>query len=73
MKLIIDMNLSPNWVQILKESGIDATHWSEIGAQDARGLVMKKPAQWRVCVGRSAVAIGYLLPSTQPPSGCRWK
>jgi predicted nuclease of predicted toxin-antitoxin system len=35
MKLIIDMNLSPNWVQILKEGGIDATHWSEIGSQNA--------------------------------------
>lgn len=35
MKLIIDMNLSPNWVQILKEGGIEAIHWSELGAQDA--------------------------------------
>ena len=35
MKLIIDMNLSPNWVQVLKEGGIEAIHWSELGAQDA--------------------------------------
>jgi predicted nuclease of predicted toxin-antitoxin system len=35
MKLIIDMNLSPNWVQVLKVGGIDAIHWSELGAQDS--------------------------------------
>jgi predicted nuclease of predicted toxin-antitoxin system len=35
MKLIIDMNLSPNWVQVLKEGGIKAIHWSDLGAQDA--------------------------------------
>ena len=35
MKLIIDMNLSPNWVQVLKEGGIEAIHWSELGAQDS--------------------------------------
>ena len=35
MQLIIDMNLSPNWVQVLKEGGIEAIHWSELGAQDA--------------------------------------
>ena len=35
MKLIIDMNLSPNWVQVLKEGGIEAIHWSNLGAQDS--------------------------------------
>ena len=35
MKLIIDMNLSPNWVQVLKEGGIEAIHWSDLGAQDS--------------------------------------
>ncbi|MCL2423730.1 MAG: DUF5615 family PIN-like protein [Micrococcales bacterium] len=35
MKIIIDMNLSPRWVAYLVEAGIDATHWSDIGAHDA--------------------------------------
>jgi predicted nuclease of predicted toxin-antitoxin system len=31
MKLLIDMNLSPDWVQFLAQHGIDALHWSTIG------------------------------------------
>jgi len=34
MKLLIDMNLSPRWVQIFQEQGWDAVHWTEVG--DAR-------------------------------------
>lgn len=32
MKLIVDMNLSPQWVAGLIEAGFDAAHWSSIGA-----------------------------------------
>ena len=35
MKLLIDMNLSPKWVLVLKEAGLEATHWSSIGRPDA--------------------------------------
>ncbi len=31
MKILIDMNLSPNWAKVLNEAGIDATHWSQLG------------------------------------------
>jgi predicted nuclease of predicted toxin-antitoxin system len=31
MKLLIDMNLSPEWVRVLGEKGFDAIHWSKIG------------------------------------------
>ena len=31
MKLLVDMNLSPDWVPILQSAGITARHWSEIG------------------------------------------
>jgi len=31
MKVLIDMNLSPSWARVLKEAGIEAVHWSEIG------------------------------------------
>jgi predicted nuclease of predicted toxin-antitoxin system len=31
MKILIDMNLSPNWARVLNEAGIEAVHWSEIG------------------------------------------
>ncbi len=31
MKILIDMNLSPSWVKVLNEAGIEAVHWSEVG------------------------------------------
>ena len=31
MKILIDMNLSPTWVQFLVAHGIEAVHWSTIG------------------------------------------
>jgi predicted nuclease of predicted toxin-antitoxin system len=31
MKVLIDMNLSPSWARVLKEAGIEALHWSELG------------------------------------------
>jgi predicted nuclease of predicted toxin-antitoxin system len=35
MKLLIDMNLSPAWVQFLADSGFDSVHWSSIGRPSA--------------------------------------
>ena len=35
MKIVIDMNLSPHWVQLLTDAGHEAVHWSEVGAPNA--------------------------------------
>ena len=35
MKLLVDMNLSPGWVERLVGHGFDAVHWSTIGAATA--------------------------------------
>ena len=35
MKLVIDMNLSPDWVPLLQEHGFEAVHWSSVGAPNA--------------------------------------
>jgi predicted nuclease of predicted toxin-antitoxin system len=35
MKILIDMNLSPMWVQFLVAHGIEAAHWSTIGKASA--------------------------------------
>ncbi len=35
MKLLIDMNLSPRWSNVLATAGIDAVHWSTLGANNA--------------------------------------
>jgi predicted nuclease of predicted toxin-antitoxin system len=38
MRLLVDMNLSPDWVAVLKGAGWEAIHWSTVGnprAEDA--------------------------------------
>jgi predicted nuclease of predicted toxin-antitoxin system len=35
VKLLVDMNLSPSWVDRLAHHGFDAVHWSTIGAATA--------------------------------------
>jgi predicted nuclease of predicted toxin-antitoxin system len=35
MKLLVDMNLSPRWVSLLADAGIEAAHWSTIGSAKA--------------------------------------
>ena len=35
MKLLVDMNLSPRWVGVLADAGIEAAHWSMLGANNA--------------------------------------
>ena len=35
MKLLVDMNLSPRWIGVLADAGIEAAHWSTLGAKSA--------------------------------------
>ncbi len=35
LRVLIDMNLSPEWVPFLVGNGRDAIHWQTVGAQDA--------------------------------------
>jgi predicted nuclease of predicted toxin-antitoxin system len=35
MKVLIDMNLSPRWVEVLTRAGFAADHWSSLGPRDA--------------------------------------
>jgi len=35
IKIIVDMNLPPRWVPVLKAEGWDAVHWSSIGSPGA--------------------------------------
>lgn len=35
MKLLVDMNLSPRWVAVLVDAGVEAAHWSTLGANNA--------------------------------------
>ena len=35
LRLLIDMNLSPSWVEVLREAGFETAHWYHIGAPNA--------------------------------------
>jgi predicted nuclease of predicted toxin-antitoxin system len=35
MKLLVDMNLSPRWIDLLTRSQFDTVHWSTIGSPQA--------------------------------------
>lgn len=35
MKLLVDMNLSPQWVQLLRDAGWVAAHWATVGKANA--------------------------------------
>ena len=50
MKLVIDMNLSPRWVGILAEAGIESGHWSGIGAPNAPDSEIMAFAKSENCV-----------------------
>lgn len=40
MKILVDMNLAPDWVAALTESGFAARHWSAIGDPRADDAVL---------------------------------
>ena len=35
MKILIDMNLPPRWMQVFNQAGWEAVHWSHLGAPNA--------------------------------------
>lgn len=45
MKLLIDMNLSPDWVEVLNQEGWEAVHWREIGDPRAADVVIMEWAR----------------------------
>jgi predicted nuclease of predicted toxin-antitoxin system len=44
MKLRIDMNLSPKWVDRLTEAGFETAHWSSLGSRRASDLAITQYA-----------------------------
>jgi len=35
MKILIDMNLPPRWVEVFAKAGLEAVHWSQVGEPTA--------------------------------------
>ncbi len=42
LQIVVDMNLSPGWVQLLNEAGITAVHWSTVGNPQALDVEIMK-------------------------------
>jgi predicted nuclease of predicted toxin-antitoxin system len=47
MKILIDMNLSPNWTPVFDAAGIESIHWSNVGKHDAPDNEIMKYAEKR--------------------------
>jgi predicted nuclease of predicted toxin-antitoxin system len=50
MRILLDMNLPPRWVEFLGERGIEATHWSAVGDPRAGDGVIMAWARHHGCV-----------------------
>ncbi|MDX3912747.1 MULTISPECIES: DUF5615 family PIN-like protein [Olivibacter] len=50
MKVLVDMNLSPEWVDELAKSGITAIHWSTVGRFNAPDKELISWAQNNDCI-----------------------
>jgi len=66
MKILVDMNLSPSWVDFLVEAEFVAVHWSQVGASDAHDSeVMQWAARHGHVVLTSDLDFGAILAATQ--------
>lgn len=45
MKILIDMNLSPDWVVVFKRNGWEAVHWSSVGNPQANDFTLMEWAR----------------------------
>ena len=50
MKILIDMNLSPDWVKAFADENIEAVHWSTIGDLKAKDETIVEYARANDCV-----------------------
>ena len=46
IKILLDMNLSPQWVKYLRKKGIEAVHWSDIGDGNTKDIEI---IHWAKC------------------------
>jgi predicted nuclease of predicted toxin-antitoxin system len=69
MRLLVDMNLSPDWVAVLKGAGWEAVHWSTVGNPRAEdGEIMTWARAQKHVVFTHDLDFGTLLAPTQAGS-----
>jgi predicted nuclease of predicted toxin-antitoxin system len=66
VKILIDMSLSPLWVEFLAEVGLEAVHWSELGRTDACDVeLLEFAAREKWVVFSNDFAFGAILAASQ--------
>jgi len=66
MKILIDMNLPPRWVQVFAKVGWEAVHWSQVGAPTASDReIMTWARENRYAVFTHDLDFSALLATTQ--------
>jgi predicted nuclease of predicted toxin-antitoxin system len=66
MKFLVDMNLSPSWVNFLAEAGFVAVHWSTVGRGDAPDIeLMRWAAEHDHILLTADLDFGAILAATQ--------
>jgi len=71
MKILIDMNLSPNWAEFLKGAGVEALHWSEVGlayALDSALMIWAVEHEFIVLTNDLDFGIALATANTEKPS-----
>lgn len=65
MKLLIDMNLSPQWVASLEAAGLEAVHWREVGrATDSDAVIFEWAKAHGYVVFTNDLDFGAILAAT---------
>ncbi|MFH1148386.1 MAG: DUF5615 family PIN-like protein [Pseudomonadota bacterium] len=66
MKLLLDMNLPPRWVQFLSGQGLECVHWSDVGEHTATdSLIMAYAKEHGYTVFTHDLDFGALLAATR--------
>jgi predicted nuclease of predicted toxin-antitoxin system len=69
MKIVIDMNLSPDWVKVLTDAGWETVHWSTVGDMRATDdVIMSWARENGYIVFTHDLDFGVLLALTQAES-----
>jgi predicted nuclease of predicted toxin-antitoxin system len=66
MKIVIDMNLSPGWANVLNQAGHEAIHWSSVGnPTDDDRIILQWARQSGCLLFTHDLDFGALLASTR--------
>ncbi len=66
MKILVDMNLSPDWIQMFADQNIEALHWSSVGdARASDSTILQWAKKQGYVVFTNDLDFGAILATTQ--------